>query len=555
MVSLMNEETRRLSADEKLLFAFVETHGEQESFSVQEAIAFVRANLPVKTETPEEIKRLERNLELVLEGREDLFYRSGEKLCYNRKVFFRNSRFKIRPSEFEIREGLLFYGARFAPFCTEDLFADEYVLMEAGSAERFNVKTVKVRFSRIAALFQMLGRSNAIDCIVAEDAANYRILHECATPEQAELFFSAFDLSAFYKKHDFREGDGIYVTIRDWENCVFTLEYVKQDSLAPQEELEQYVADLEEGLIQAYEEYGEYLEIPDQIAHAYLCAFLQNHDLRQRPFIALEEYASLMRDITIRREGPEWTLVPVDEPSVSGGFDGMEEYEAAEHSGEKEPEGCSCGHGHPHHHGEGEACSCVHSGEAGGKKEDGSPLTLSDFSVSSGRIDTLEHLLEDLNAPLDYVEIYAMVQDDLANGQESCEEFERKLIHLLSVTFADDGQEAAFRNFIEDCWEEAEERFDPVIEQTKTPLRTRVLELNSKRLEMARSLATEYDYGAIPKECVHFMKDFHGKILNTLALINADSSLPEGRDYDLLELRIGDMEDAWETFEESRGGC
>ena len=179
----------------------------------------------------------------------------------------------------------------------------------------------------------------------------------------------------------------------------------------------------------------------------------------------------------------------------------------------------------------------------------------SDFSVSSGRIDTLEHLLEDLNAPLDYVEIYAMVQDDLANGQDSCEEFERKLIHLLSVTFADDGQEAAFRNFIEDCWEEAEERFDPVIEQTKTPLRTRVLELNSKRLEMARSLASGYDYGAIPKECVHFMKDFHGKILNTLALINADSSLPEGRDYDLLELRIGDMEDAWDAFEESRGGC
>ena len=554
MVSLMNEETRRLSADEKLLFAFVETHGEQESFSVQEAIAFVRANLPVKTETPEEIKRLERNLELVLEGREDLFYRSGEKLCYNRKVFFRNSRFKIRPSEFEIREGLLFYGARFAPFCTEDLFADEYVLKEEGAAAGFNAKMVKVRFSLIAPLFQMMGRSNTIDCIVAEDAANYQILHECSTPEQAVLSLSAFDLSAFYKKHDFHEGDAIYVTVRDWENCIFTLEYVKQDSLAVQEDLEQYVADLEEGLIQAYEEYGEYLEIPDQIAHAYLCAFLQNHDLRQRPFVALEEYALLMRDITIRRDGPEWTLVPVDEPSVSGGFDALDEYEEADHAGErKSSSGCSCSHDHE----EGAACSCSHGHGGGdnGKKEDDSPVTLSDFSVSSGRIDTLEHLLEDLNAPLDYVEIYAMVQDDLANGQDSCEEFERKLIHLLSVTFADDGQEAAFRNFIEDCWEEAEERFDPVIEQTKTPLRTRVLELNSKRLEMARSLASGYDYGAIPKECVHFMKDFHGKILNTLALINADSSLPEGRDYDLLELRIGDMEDAWDAFEESRGGC
>ena len=114
MVSLMDEETRRLTPEEKLLFSFVESRGEQESFPVQEALAFVRANLQEKAGSAEEIKRMERNLELVLEGREDLFYRSGEKLCYNRKVFFRNSRFKIRPGEFEIREGLLFYGARFA---------------------------------------------------------------------------------------------------------------------------------------------------------------------------------------------------------------------------------------------------------------------------------------------------------------------------------------------------------------------------------------------------------------------------------------------------------
>ncbi|MBO5724796.1 MAG: hypothetical protein J6S58_08215 [Lentisphaeria bacterium] len=565
MVSVTDEETRNLTPEEKLLFAFMETRMEQESFPVQDAIAFVRANLKGKKETPEETKRLERDLELILEGREDLFYRSGEKLCCNRKVFFRNSRFKIRPNEYEIREGLLFYGARFAPYCTEEIFADEYVLKEKTSGKIFNSRMVKVRFSLIGKVFQMLGRSNMLDCIVADDMENYQILRESSTPEQAVLSLSAFDLSAFYKKHDFHEGDGILVTVLDWEQCIFELEYVKEDSLATQEEMEQYVSDLEEGLIQAYEEYGEYLEIPDQIAHALLCASRQGHDLRQRPFVALEEYAALMRDITIRRDGPEWTLVPVDEPSVSGGFDMAEEYEK-----EIAPEGdeeqqhqyhCSCGN-HTHNHSEGSEgkCSCKnhkHSHNEGdtGEVKDDSPVTLSDFSVSSGRIDTLEHLLEDLNAPLDYVEIYAMVQDDLANGQESCEEFERKLIHLLSVTFADDGQEAAFRNFIEDCWEEAEEHFDPVIEQTKTPLRTRVLELNSKRLEMARSLATEYDYGAIPGDTVRFMKEFHGKILHTLALLNADCSLPEGRDYDLLELRIGDMEDAWDAFEESRPIC
>ena len=37
------------------------------------------------------------------------------------------------------------------------------------------------------------------------------------------------------------------------------------------------------------------------------------------------------------------------------------------------------------------------------------------------------------------------------------------------------------------------------------------------------------------------MKDFHSRMLNTLGLINADRSLPEGEEYEQLELRVGDQ--------------
>ena len=517
---------------EELLESFLETRAEAESFAVSELNAFAAANLPETGKDERERKRLHRDIELLLEGNNALFYRAGDDVCFNRSAFFKGMQFKIRPSALEIKEGLLFYGARFAPFCSEDVFADEYNLVSAGSGLKYQPLTCPVLFGQIAKLFQMLGRSTMIDCIVADDAGNYQILQNTSSSEKALVKLTAFNFGAFYQKHGFTEGDAVIATVQNWRTGSFVVEYAPQSSLADQSGISAWISDFEEGLIQAYEDYGEYLEIPDQIAHAYLCAFQQGHDLRKRPFLSLEEYPALMRDITIRRDGPEWTLVPVDEPSVSGGYDDyMPEDEHDEEGHEHHGHECSCGH---HHDGDGKA----------------NPLRAEDFSASSKRIDSLEHMLEDLSAPLDYTEIYAMIQDDLANGQESAEEFVRKLIDFMGVKFADDAQEAAFYNFVEDCWEEASEHFDPVIEETKTPLRTRMLELNARRLEMARILVDRYKESKIPKKLVDRMKDFHARILNTLGLLNADRSLPEGAEYEQLELRIGDIEDAWDEFEE-----
>ncbi|MBQ9338420.1 MAG: hypothetical protein IJS14_14110 [Lentisphaeria bacterium] len=513
---------------EGLLDSFLETRAEAESFSVADLTAFIISNLPEKPSDESGHRRLERKIDILLEDHPGLFYRPGDELCFNRGAFFKGAKFKILPSALEIREGLLFYGARFAPFCSEDIFADEYEIVSADPKLKFTPKPCPVQFGQVAKLFQMLGRSIMIDCIVADDDGNYDILENSPSAEKALVKLTAFDFGAFYKKHHFSEGDAIIVTVRNWASGSFSVEYAALDTLPPQEELSAWLSDFEEGLIQVYEEYGEYPEIPDQISRAYLNAFRQGHDLRQRPAISLEEYPALMRDITIRRDGPEWSLVPVDEPAVSGGYDDYLPDDEPEHGHDHE---CSCGHDHEHK---------------------GDPLQAEDFSASSARTDTLEHMLEDLSAPLDYTEIYAMIQDDLANGQESAEEFVRKLVDFMGVQFADDGQEAAFYNFIEECWEDASEHFDPVIEQTKTPLRTRLLELNSRRLELARTLVNRYKGSKIPKKAVERMKDFHARILNTLGLLNADRSLPEGGEYEQLELRVGDIEDAWDEFEEQQ---
>ena len=527
--------TGRHQSIEELLSAFTESHANELSFPVRDAVSFVEANLPIKPADKTERTRLERDVELLLEGDTTLFYRCGGELCYNRAVFFQDAVFKILPTKLELKEGILFYGARFAPFCSEDIFADEYTLRPHGLKTACKAKSIPVQFSQVAKIFQMLGRSGMIDCIVAESPENYDALRNATSSEKALVTLTAFDLSAFYKKYNVAEGDALLFTVKDWYNGTFEFEYCPKKDFAPQEECDRVLTDFEEGLIQAYEEFGEYLEIPDQIAHAYLCAYTNRKDLRDRPYLAIEEYPSKMQDITIQRDGADWTLVPVDD-THSGDFSEIADpAPAAEHHHDHE-EGCCCHeHGHDHSHGE---------------KENKQELRPEDFSASAGKIGSLDMLLEDVSAPLDYTEIYAMIQDDLANGQDSASEFVRKLIDFMGVVFADDAQEAAFMNYVEDCWEEAASRFDPVIEETKTPLRTRLLELDFKRLERSRMLLDTYQDTEIPAKIVTKMKQFHAQLLNTLGLLNADSSLPEGKEYDMLELRIGDIEDAWDEFEE-----
>ncbi len=531
---------RQPASSEQLLEKFIASQNGAPSFSVKDALAFVAAS--VKPGDDEEKKLLERDVELILEGRTDLFYRSGSETCYIRDAFFNGTRFKIIPSKLEIKEGILFYGARFAPFCSDEVFADEYILHGQDSETRFQPVACPVQFGQVAHIFQMLGRSSMIDCIVAESDDNYTALKQASSPEKACITLTAFSLETFFRKHSFSEGDAIIASVEDWKLGQFSLEYAPKGSLPGEPEREAFLSDFEEGIIQSYEDYGAYLELSDQIAHAYLCAFLAGKDLRNHPVLSLDEYPALMRDVTIHRDGPDWTLAPVDEPGPSDTF-GEEEKISPDH------EECGCGHDHghdqDHEHGE-------ESGEEPSEavSEDKKPLRPEDFSASAGKVGSLDALLEDVRAPMDYTEIYAMILDDLANGQESSETFVSKLIDVMGVKFADDAQEAAFWNFIEDCWEDASEHFNPVTEEPKTPLRTRLLELNTKRIERSRALVEEYSASEIPKETVRQMKHFHAQILDTLGLLNADSALPEGAEYDSLELRVGDIEDAWDAFEE-----
>ena len=78
-------------------------------------------------------------------------------------------------------------------------------------------------------------------------------------------------------------------------------------------------------------------------------------------------------------------------------------------------------------------------------------------------------------------------------------------------------------------------------------LRSRVLALTAAHRAFAAELLHKYK-GKVPKEIILNMKSIHGRLMDTLGIINADTSLPEGEEFEQLELRIGDLEDEWDDL-------
>ena len=549
----------------------------EEPFRFSELTSFVAAALGIPESDADLFRRIERECEILFGERED-FFRSGREngLCHPKKSFFRACRFRIQPSAFEIERGILLPGARFAPYCNAELFPDDYEIRpcisagkEEGKESPLGIQKIRAEFGEIAPAYLMLGRAEFIDLLVAESDENYRTLRTVTNIEKAQLDLSVFDLSAFYARHSFRPGDILILTVEDWTNAVFTLDSLPGSSGAAASPLDQelWISALEQALLQVCSgdpgqgssgNTNPHTEgnIPAQISLAYLFAFENGEDLRNRPFLGIDEYRYKMREVAIRRDDAEWTLVPADDLADpgSGNF--------AAHAMGETP---CCGEG-----GGGE--SARSSGERLRQKdpdlqthtEEGDEiihgLTPDQFSASSGNLDSLESILADTHAPVNSVESFAFIQDAIANGESDFDAFYQRFIALTGIRFADDAQETAFLNFLDEAWEESLEFYNPVADMAKMPLRAHLLEMTEQRLDLLSRFSvcaegqTAEKKDALSRETAGAVQSVRRQITETLALLNNASELPEGEEYEQLELRVGDIAELWDALLEKITG-
>ena len=483
-------------------------------------------------------KRVEKEVELVLAAQDGFFYSEGK--VYPKQEFFRGTEFKIIPTAFEIEKAVLLPGAAFIPFCNSDeVFADEFVL-KAGNSKKRKTVTINTRFSEIAPAYMMLGNSGVIDYLSAECEENRLTLFGARDLMMANVKLTAFDMGSFYRDNQFNDGDSILVTVEDWEKCVFSLAVCREQS--SDADKQQFVRDFERALLKVCEQDRDYIEIPQQIAEAYLFAYENDTDLRKRPVLTLEEYRLRMNEIAIKRDGSEWLLVPVDDLDTPGQFEQSLIRNRAEQDAK-----CSCGHDHDHG-----GCDCGHhhheKDENADKRTLDPDLDPDNFSISTGTLESIDAILAELNAPINSVELGAMIYDAMSNGEEQFEGFRSRLMDFMELKFADDAQEVAFINFLEENWEIASEYFSPAEDAKLSPLRTRLLDLTKARIEYSVSLLERLNGQPVPEKTAKRLAAIHRDILDTLSLLNSDSRLEGDEQYEQLELRIGDIEDAWDDF-------
>lgn len=488
----------------------------------------------LKPENDSEKSRIRREMDMVL--RADGNYFASHDKAFPKQAFFKDTLFRMEPSTFELSNGILLSGARFAAFANPDVFPDDYTI-KSGDIE-IAVITFQMPFKALADAFFMLGKSGLIDYLSAEHNDNFARLRSSSDIDNEPMIVSVYDMEEFYAKNSFRQGDAVTGRVVDRDECVFELIYAPS-SEAPDEALKNaWITSFEGALLKVCEAETDYPEIPFQISDAYFYAYLAGTDIRFTPYVSLEEYRHKMREIAIRRDGSEWLLVSADDTDTPGQFEqtlakGREQGKSHEHSDES----CaSC-------HGEKRDDETADDGNTQGE------IRAEDFGISEGDTSSLDAILSDMDSPVNTTELYAMILDDLANGNENFEDFRVRVCDIIHPKFADDGQETAFINFIEDNWETVKADYNPRTDAAKEPLRSRLLDLTYSRIEMSIMLLERYAEKGVPREIVNVIANVHRDIIDTLSLLNGDTDF-EGSDSDLeqLELRVGDIEDKWDDF-------
>ena len=235
-------------------------------------------------------------------------------LYYILENFFRGTEFLCKPREVELRKGILIPAARFEPFHPAELYADELEISGGGIAEPFGLTEVKTAFGEVADLFFMLGPSGTVDMLVAESQENYEAIRRCNGLNDAVMVrLETFDFSEFYQRTGFRSGDFLRFEIESWADGRWNVSHVSRIDAPTPTEIKRWIDKFETALAAVCSDYKDSLEIHEQIEYAYVYASSSGNDLRRLPGPSIDLYQNMMRSISFRRDGSEWTLISNDD--------------------------------------------------------------------------------------------------------------------------------------------------------------------------------------------------------------------------------------------------
>lgn len=435
---------------------------------------------------------LRRRVERAISSDGNYFY--DEKWsCCSRQSFFTGKKFLITPDEWEISQGAVFPGHRFVPFVTENIFPSTVKLIAQNSREI----AVKKLISPLGTVFHyhiLLGSEQIFDFMVADDPANESLKHGAGRTDSITL--TVFDMADFFRENDFKFGDAILCTVKDYNDGVIAIEYL---SAAERRESnkEKYIAAWDESAEIVWNKFQDYIDIPEQLA--WMIFFAKTG--KSIPGASLDEFIAGSEKVQLRPEGDHAVLTVVhDDDSFCG------------------DESCSCGH--HHHHND----SILPEG-----------LSLSEENIS----DPLK-LLSEAGFPLSQLELDGFMLDAIYGRETDFDGVRSRIFGHAEFDFEDDVKQAVLLNYLEERFEVLLENYNRADDEIKADLRSQIMESVSRRMDYLAALgALDHDPGESEKEQMRQLADVSTKLGEALRLINHPGFTPDQTELD----RLGELID------------
>ncbi len=400
----------------------------KEPFLLTDAFANIQAKLDKSLRYPiEKINDMFCNSDL-------LFYEYSDEddddSFIPRQLFFQDALFKIVPTSAEIEQGILYLGHRFYPFLPKDFFPSD-VKVTFGK-NMIPHRVVESKIKDLLIYHSLLGMAQFSQYIVMDNEENCN----AATGDDLDnsVKLTVFDLSSVFKKTNFKQGDAFILTVKDWYNGKYEMNYSPLADCEHQfTKTKIWCEEFQACLSDVIDEFGPNTTAYDQLAWTF---FYADESLLKNPVMHIGGFLSWSDEIAIKTVGMCAILWWSDQ----------------------DPE------------------DELDFGEAGFTTE------------NTGCTDSLNSILEDTGISLCQTEIEAYMCDELFGGGNSFDAVFRRCFKSRVIEFYDNEQEKAFHRFIKDLWKSIKKTYNPFKDQKSGELRHHILKIIDKQLEWLRFL-------------------------------------------------------------------
>ncbi len=358
-------------------------------------------------------------VEELLQGSGEVVYEARAKIV-PREPAMRNCRFLIVPSEEEVEGGYLIPGHRFIAVSSRDVLPWDCTL--SFSQSEIPKRTIDRRLSELVDYYSLFDPQH-LPTIFSQDYRKNADAFSLAEPGEQEMHITVFDMAGFYERHAFTYGDAVVMTVRDWRQGVYDLEFLRGPERGKRMAADpDWLPRWERALTRALTLTGT-AEVEEQLA----AALVMEPSLCRDPVTNLGGFVEASQKFglfTARYESYLWFVNREAPPRIS----------------------------------------------------DQSRVR------PRGDMDSLEAILTDVGIALDEVEVEAVILDALYRGPLDGEAVERRMTAGRDIRFYDQEQERAFHRFLEGMVRELEEEYVRTDDTLVGPIRERALQFLDEQL-------------------------------------------------------------------------